>query len=188
VILVPLAFGFVASSTAVFAAVWLLGNLIGLHGLPWELVAIPALTACAVIDLVFPRIRCSLVRRQTPERLQRSGSPRLAGLAWGLDTGSVISTFRASSASWAALLLVALGVGPAWAGLAYAAGFCIPLILVVVGHDRSSPATATRSRTLLPSTETASLVVWLAARGRALRILTAGSLVLAAAAVFVTPG
>jgi hypothetical protein len=67
--------------------------------------------------------------RQTPKMiLYRNGAQR-AALAWGLDTGLVLTTYRVSSMSWGLLLLGLMGVTPWWIGLAYAAGFVVPLWL-----------------------------------------------------------
>lgn len=65
--------------------------------------------------------------RQTPKMIfYRHGAHR-AALAWGLDTGLVVTTYRVSSMSWALLLLALMGATPWWIGLAYAAGFVVPL-------------------------------------------------------------
>jgi hypothetical protein len=133
-VVVPLVAGFVISATAVFGAVWALGDL--LRGASIPIWALPlALALCAASDFLFPRIRFPMLRRQTPKHLVGRFHPAVGGLLWGLDTGSVVSTFRASAASWAALILVAAGWGPAWSGFVYAAAFCLPLSTVVLSPD-----------------------------------------------------
>jgi hypothetical protein len=56
-----------------------------------------------------------------------------------LDTGSVVSTYRVSAASWAALALVLAHQGPAWVGFVYAAAFVLPLIVLttMTAYSRS---------------------------------------------------
>lgn len=128
--------GFFASATAVFAVV----AIIGISLTP-PLLAL-MLLLLAVSDLAFPRIRVTLLRRQTPQGLPYL-SASVVGLVWGLDTGSVVSTYRASAASWSALLLQLAGWGEWWTGAVYAAGFCIPLAVLtfsfpVVAGDATS--------------------------------------------------
>ncbi len=65
--------------------------------------------------------------RQTPKMIYYRQGARRAALAWGLDTGLVVTTYRVSSLSWALLLLGLMGVTPWWLGLAYSAGFVVPL-------------------------------------------------------------
>lgn len=132
----PLVGGFVLSASVVMAAVW--------HGGRWLRSEIPAdgviaaaLALCALADVAFPRVRCSLFRRQTSEYWVVDLPRPIGGFLWGLDTGTIVSTFRASAASWAALLLVAAGWAPAWSGLVYAAAFCIPLSAFVARGGQS---------------------------------------------------
>ena len=51
---------------------------------------------------------------------------------WGLDAGLVVTTYRVTSLSWAALAVTFFGVVPWWSGLAYALGFSIPLLAVIL--------------------------------------------------------
>lgn len=67
-------------------------------------------------------------RRQTPKSIQYQHGIRRATVAWGLDTGLIFTTYRMSSIPWGLLTLGLLGITPWWAGLAYAAGFLIPLL------------------------------------------------------------
>ena len=85
---VPLVVGFAVSATAVFAAVWALGDL--LRGASISRWALPlALSLCAASDFSFPRVRFPMLRRQTPKHLVGRFHPSVGGLLWGLDTGSV---------------------------------------------------------------------------------------------------
>lgn len=68
-------------------------------------------------------------RRQTPKMIYYRHGARRAAVAWGLDTGLLLTTYRVSSMSWALLLFGLMGVTPWWIGLAYAAGFVVPLWL-----------------------------------------------------------
>jgi hypothetical protein len=139
--LAPLLLGFMLSATVVFALVGLVGA-----GLRWvfppladsgatNLFIVFVLISCAASDLLFPRVRPTLLNRQTPGTLARIYPKPIAGFLWGLDTGSVVSTFRSSAASWAALVLVLAGWGPWWTGVAYGVGFCLPLGLVVGSYS-----------------------------------------------------
>jgi hypothetical protein len=131
---VALVLGFTASATAVFFAVSLLGDALRALGAGWTVVLPVALAGFAVIDFTAPRIRCSLVRRQTPKELVGRFHPAVGGLLWGLDTGSMVSTFRAAAASWAALVLAFAGWAPPWCGLVYAAAFGAPLLILTASH------------------------------------------------------
>jgi hypothetical protein len=87
------------------------------------------------------------LRRQTPKSIVYRYGARRAATAWGLDAGLVFTTYRVSSISWALLALALVGVTPWWAGLGYAAGFLVPLLLgcsvsVVVPGDDGTVAIA----------------------------------------------
>jgi hypothetical protein len=151
--------GFAASATATFGLVWVSGTLIRTHlHIAWSLVYVLLFAACAVADLAHPRIRCSAMRRQTPKRLIGSVPASIGGLVWGLDTGTVISTYRTSAASWAALTLAFAGWAPWWGGIAYAAGFGLPLAVLVLIH---TPSASRQSRQLarIASADTFSTIV-----------------------------
>lgn len=129
---VLLALGYTLSSVAVFAAVWSLGA--GLLG-PW-LTGSPAWVAvgCVLVVLILAEIeafglRTPMWRRQTPKWFMYRFGNRTTALFWGLDTGLVITTFRVTSLSWAALTLTFFGVVPWWAGAAYALGFVVPELI-----------------------------------------------------------
>jgi hypothetical protein len=140
----PLTAGFALASVAVFALVSVCGTLLrSAVSIPLGTLLVLLLIASAVCDLVFPRLRPTLLNRQTPRDLTDRFSHRMTGFLWGLDAGTVVSTFRASAASWAALALTFAGWGPWWTGLAYASAFCVPLSLLIVSHP---PAAGDRER------------------------------------------
>jgi hypothetical protein len=132
-----LALGFIGSSSAVFAALYGIGAVWGEH-LPavarhWA--AVGLLIVCAVADvamLVAGRTYSIGWSRQTPRRAVYQLGDRYGALVWGLDTGLVVTTFRISAATWAALGLALLNVAPAWTGLAYGLGFVLPLAVSVL--------------------------------------------------------
>jgi hypothetical protein len=133
--------GFTTSALAVFALAHVAGSALrSSWALPTNLVVAIGLAVFAAIDVAFPRARPSLLRRQTPRHLTARVPLPVAGFLWGLDTGSVFSTFRASAASWAALVLVFAGWGPWWTGIAYAAAFCVPLCALVATYPVAGPA------------------------------------------------
>ncbi|MGH3623078.1 MAG: hypothetical protein ACRDQ5_15000 [Sciscionella sp.] len=73
-----------------------------------------------------------MVRRQTPQRLFTVFGPARGALAWGLDTGLAITTLRVTSLTWAGLTAAILGLVPWWSGLAYAAGFTVPSLVLIL--------------------------------------------------------
>ncbi len=143
--LLPLLFGFTLSALGTFASIYGLGALsrsalnVSNTSLSVTLAASVALLLVAGADVAFPKIRPTLFHRQTPLAWARRFPKPIAGVLWGLDTGTVVSTFRTSAASWGALALTFAGWGPWWAGIGYAAGFCVPLGVLtatypVTGH------------------------------------------------------
>ncbi len=123
---------FTASSLVVFATASAIGQL-AVRTVPAELrVAgvLAALLASMVVDgyTIRRKTWCPATpNRQTPKMIYYRHGARRAALAWGLDTGLVVTTYRVSSMSWALLLLGLMGVTPWWIGLAYSAGFVVPL-------------------------------------------------------------
>jgi hypothetical protein len=189
-VLLPLVVGFVLSSVAVFAAAWAIGN--ELRSLGWAsapastLLAI-SLLALAAIDVVFPRLRPPMLRRQTPKNLVGRFSPTVGGFLWGLDAGSVVSTFRASSASMAGLILAVAGWIPPWGGLVYAAAFCVPLIGVVSVRAPTRRLGRSHARRGLISELTIEgdlAVARLMGVAQKVRLISAGLLAATAAVVF----
>ncbi len=83
--------------------------------------------------------------RQTPKVLLHMGQAFwVTPLFWGLDTGSIWSTYRVSFCSWLLLLLAILGLAPEWAGILYGLAFVVPLSMVMYarapfGGPRVSP-------------------------------------------------
>lgn len=133
--LAPLLTGFTLSSVAVFATVSVTGTLIrSTFSLPVDLLVALALGLCGATDLLFPRIRPTLFNRQTPRTLSGRFSLPVTGLLWGLDAGTVVSTYRSSAASWAALILTFAGWGPWWTGIVYAVAFSGPLGLLIIAY------------------------------------------------------
>lgn len=128
----PLAIGFVASATAVQALVWLIGPYIWTDK-PASWIVLPAVSLLAVLDLTHDRLHLTpMLKRQTPQRWMWILPPRVFGLLWGIDTGSMVSTFRASASSWAVFILAFLHDAPWWIGLVYGVAFALPLWCVVV--------------------------------------------------------
>lgn len=129
----PLICGFMISATAVFALVAYVGDAIALGRsfVAGVLVATILVLLAAVEILPFP-IRRSVCRRQTPKVLVSRYHRSVGGFLWGLDTGTVVSTYRVSVASWATLVLCATGRGGPWIGMFYGLGFCVPLAVVLL--------------------------------------------------------
>ncbi|MGI5286148.1 hypothetical protein ACQEVF_22810 [Nonomuraea polychroma] len=128
-----LAFGFTLSALSMYGLVHLLGStLFGeMDGTGTKLAAALVMLGCMVIDSGLFGLSTPMWRRQTPrDHFYRFGPVRGA-LLWGLDTGLVVTTFRVTSLSWAALGVTLLGLVPWWAGLAYALGFTVPSFAMV---------------------------------------------------------
>lgn len=126
-VLAPLVVGFTLSACLVWGLVAQAGHALGIAASTTETALVLTLVVVlAVLEVVPYHVRRSVCARQTPKALVGRLHPALGGLLWGLDAGTVVSTYRASMASWAALLLCA-GWGGVWTGLLYAAGFCVPL-------------------------------------------------------------
>jgi hypothetical protein len=168
----PLLVGFAVSAIAAFASAHGIGVLT--HSIrrgwaDWLLAAV--LGWCVSVDLTFPRLRPTLINRQTPLGWAGRFPKPIAGLLWGLDTGSVVSTFRASAASWAALGLTVAGWGPWWGGAAYALGFGVPLAFLTATypvsgcHDRRAGWRTCSTEAVVPMLGRAGRYVRLAAAG-----------------------
>src|SRR6266536_3062615 len=108
------------------------------------LLAAAVLAVLLVVDTGAFGLRAPSWRRQTPKRLlYQLGSSRAAFL-WGLDAGLVVTTFRVTSLSWAALTVTLLGLVPWWVGIAYALGFTVPLgMMMLAVPKRVDPTGAT---------------------------------------------
>jgi hypothetical protein len=127
----PLSAGFVASATFVTATVTAVGVALDTGS-----IAVPAAVALLLVLalLELTPVRKSLLLRQTPRTLPWVFGSTWGGLAWGLDTGAMVTTLRTSLGSYATLGLCLLGFGSAWSGVAYAVGFCVPLALLLYGY------------------------------------------------------
>lgn len=176
-VLVPLVGGFTLSAASVFALASIIGGAFDYGGVVLTTSLAATLAVFAVIDLSFPWLRPPMIRRQTPKRLVGRFSPPIGGFLWGLDTGSVVSTFRASSASWAGFLLVMQGWAPVWLGLIYAAAFCLPLIFLVSVAEpsliRRGETAGPASRGRSPRAEATDVVSGLGSMGRRVRLASA---------------
>lgn len=120
----PLVAGFFGSAAFVTAAVAGASGGLRRSGVA---MAITAGIVAVLAALELTSRRRGPVRRQTRRRWLRVFGRRVGALMWGLDTGSMVTTIRMSFGSHVVLILCAVGAANAWAGVAYAAGFCIPL-------------------------------------------------------------
>ena len=107
--------------------------------------------------------------RQTPERLGRSS--HWGVLLWGLDTGTPVTTVRASALPLLGVVGVALGFGTVWSGILYAGGYLAVLCWVCsrtrgffgVSHDTSyliRELQRVRDRARLAGVLYAGIVAW----------------------------
>lgn len=90
------------------------------------------LVALAAIDLrVVPRVHLTGWRRQTPKFAPVGG--KLRPFFWGFDAGLMLTTYRASTATWALIALVFLGLAsPVWLGAAYGVSFAVAFAALVL--------------------------------------------------------
>jgi hypothetical protein len=137
---VVLGAAFVCAATVVFAAVYLLGELVGVGDLPtdWRIgLGALGLFALATLDVRATRrsTYCQLSwRRQTPKSLVHRRSATLVAAVWGFDTGLAVTTVRVAAITWGAVLLAGLGLS-AWSiGVAYGVGFAIPFVILLWTH------------------------------------------------------
>lgn len=123
--------GFGISSSAIAAAVWLVGREVASQfSLASRLTTVSVTTAIIGIWAYRrPSIFGPFVTRQTPRLLKE----RRGGVfIWGLDTGLMVTTVRITFLTWIALLISAVGFAT-WTSLyAYALGFVVPLTVMVV--------------------------------------------------------
>jgi hypothetical protein len=155
-----LALGFTVSAFAVTG----LAHLAGAGAFGWWhpgaglrlAVAGVVLLACALLDSGKLGFGTPMWRRQTPRRLFIMFGPAKGALLWGLDTGLMVTTFRVTSLTWATLALAVLGLLPWWAGVAYAAGFVIPIaVLVLLVPARHNPGRAAEAHWVMDVITTA---------------------------------
>jgi cytochrome c biogenesis protein CcdA len=136
--------GFALSAALIFAVAGFVGRALGVTLVP-ERARLAAAVLCCValvgLDLLALRrhTMCPVtLRRQTPKNLVMRHGDTKGALIWGLDTGLSVTTFRVSAATWALLALGLLGVAPWWQGVAYAAGFCVPIAAAILLVPRRS--------------------------------------------------
>lgn len=144
--LVPLTAGFLLSAVLVTGALSAVGEAVAIPEAWSGPIAAMGLVALAAIEPT--HVRRSVLLRQTPRLLPSKLGAAPGALAWGLDTGSMVSTYRTSVATWALLGLCLLGFGGAWVGCAYTLGFCAPLVLAVLRADRGRLPKATSELTM----------------------------------------
>ncbi|MFI6458345.1 hypothetical protein ACIBF6_43210 [Streptosporangium amethystogenes] len=169
--------GFTLSALSAYGLVHLLGS--GLSGVMNEtgakLAAATVMLACVVIDSGLFELRTPMWQRQTPQQHFYRFGPTRGALLWGLDTGLVLTTFRVTSLTWAALGVTLFGLVPWWAGLAYALGFTLPSFAMV--------ALVPQSKDLHETPEPIWLMDWLMERGKPVRRAALGLLTIAFAGV-----
>lgn len=134
-----LAAGFTVSALLVYGALravftpgWPSDSALGARRTVLAACAIGAI-AVDLYSLIGRRLSPLGLSRQTPKGLLYG--PRLrqdvGAFLWGLDTGTSVSTFRVSAATWVVLAATILGLTPWWIGACYAAGFVIPVVVLL---------------------------------------------------------
>lgn len=142
-----LALGFTVSAVTVYALLSLVGSALlgdwrGGRG-AW-LLGGSVLGALFAVDLVRRNVPGAVGPswgRQTPKSYLDRYRTEVAAVLWGLDAGLVVTTFRITSLSWGALVLAILGLVPWWAGVAYALGFALPLVVATLVVPRRTDPT-----------------------------------------------
>ncbi|MFI9595513.1 hypothetical protein [Nonomuraea sp. NPDC052265] len=174
--------GFSLSALLAYGLVHLLGSGLlgsglfgGASGTGAKLAAATVMLACLVIDSGLFGLRTPMWRRQTPQQHFYRFGPARGALLWGLDTGLVLTTFRVTSLTWAALGVTLFGLVPWWAGLAYAIGFTWPGFALV--------AIVPPSKDLVEIPEPMWLIDWLMEKEKPVRRLALGLLTVAFASV-----
>lgn len=83
-------------------------------------------------------------RRQTPKEI---GNTAFGVFLWGVDTGTVVTTVRATILPLLTLLLVASGFGIGWlTGVAYGCGFTLAIAFAISERGRRLRRSWNRSR------------------------------------------
>ncbi|WP_188195493.1 hypothetical protein [Nonomuraea sp. SYSU D8015] len=128
-----LSFGFTLSALTMYGLVHLLGSGVfgGMGHTGAKSAAALVMLGCLVIDSGLFGLSTPMWRRQTPRQHFYRFGPVRGALLWGLDTGLVVTTFRVTSLTWAALGVTLFGLVPWWVGLAYALGFTVPAFAMV---------------------------------------------------------
>ncbi|MFI6323377.1 hypothetical protein ACIBG8_38010 [Nonomuraea sp. NPDC050556] len=174
--LLALAIGFAVSAVTMYGLVHLIGS--GLRGTGPRIAACAVLLACMAIDSGKFGLRTPMLRRQTPRSHFARFGPARGAFLWGLDTGLVVTTFRVTSLTWAALGVTLFGLVPWWAGLFYALGFTLPSAVMV--------AVVPPSKDQEVKAEPIWLMEWLMDREKAVRAYAFALLTLAFAGVLAT--
>lgn len=101
-----------------------------------------AVVAVEASSLIRRRLSPLGFSRQTPKNFLYNSRlrPTLGAFLWGLDTGTSISTFRVSGATWVLVGGAVLGFTPSWVGAAYAVGFLVPTVALIAApmHEAST--------------------------------------------------
>jgi hypothetical protein len=152
-----LVIGHVLTAGVVVAMFQLVGTLT-FERIPFEVrlwvCAVAAICGVAIDTRAFIRRTFSLcVARQTPKGLTQDPKRQwwLTPLWWGIDTGTMMSTYRVSFSSWVVLLSSLLVVAPAWSGLLVGACFGIPLVMnMFLGDPMNFGRAGSRARIWKP--------------------------------------
>jgi hypothetical protein len=151
--------GLALGATLLFGGLGLLGASVAFP----RAVLLAVIVLAVVVDAAALRVRPQ-VRFQVPERWRRTMPLPVALFLYGALLGTGVSTFVPAAALWALLpLSVAAGTSALAIGLSFAVGRALPVVVLAVRGDETS--LAERPRGL-----------------RVLRLLAAGSLLLALAA------
>ncbi|MDQ3151408.1 MAG: hypothetical protein M3R63_06735 [Actinomycetota bacterium] len=129
--------GFFVSSVSVFAALHRVSGVAGVETL--SAAVRMSLGGSAVLLLVVAEARSIRQNRmfsfgfsrQAVRHVYVTRGAGIGALLWGLDTGLIVTTYRVSIASWAAVVLTALHLVPSWVGVIYAVAFSVPLIALI---------------------------------------------------------
>lgn len=125
------AIGFFTSSALLFAMTYALGSLAAVHFSVevrlWLFGGVCLfLAAVDVLRMLRGAYGSVGLLRQTPKRWGESSAQGV--VLWGLDTGLVLTTVRASCLPFMGVAGVATGFGGFWWGVFYAAGYLAALI------------------------------------------------------------
>lgn len=133
-VVLVLALGYFAGSTAVAGLLWLFQHLVGVETISVYVLVVAALLAIAdawaiVTNRLFP---LTLRRQARKDLLYRLNRQSLVGFLWGLDAGLGFTTYRLSSGIWILSLLVLFGGTSPFIVLVLAGGFSGALLGAVL--------------------------------------------------------
>ena len=132
---------FIVMSTLMLSVVWSIGEDVGRMSAGVRRVSLLAIGAAIALDesrRLHRRERFAFgLARQAPQGW-RYNEP-LAPVFWGLDTGMVVTTFRSTCFTWAAIAYLLLEDSPPVAATGYGLGFCLPLAVVSLLPDHGAP-------------------------------------------------